>query len=416
MGLLFDIINKYKGEANYTLSNVITSIVAFVSSVVAAAYIFPEELGVIQAVLLVQTYASFLHLGVFNGINRNLAFYKAKGDVEKMQSQIDTSHTVSVVTAVVGFMIGIVVMIFFYVQGKPPIYLWSGAYLTVSLVTIPLTNHLDNTYRSGQQFGLLGTIKNLQSAIYVVLSLLPIILGYIGRILAQIENLIFGYAARRHKAPYRHIGKGDLESFKELVATGAPLLLGGYIWEVFMASDKTYIAANLSARDLGLYTISGYCVTLLMVLPVALNTLLYPKVASLYGKTGDKRSLMAFWKRSLFLFALVLLPLCAFVWLILPYCVEWFMPNYIDGVPAARISLLTCLTFVASGPGVVFGTLRKNGWYIVAVAVTLGLFWLIVTLFRDNFTTIERVAWLRFVLSIMMMLFVLVYSYTLIRR
>lgn len=416
MDISFDIVNKYKGEANYTFSIIITSIVAFVSSVVAAAYIFPEELGVIQAVLLVQTYASFLHFGVFNGINRNLAFYKAQGDVEKMQRQIDTSHTVSVVTAFVGLLIGIIVMILFYVQRKPSIYLWSGVCLTVFLVTMPLTNHLDNTFRSGQQFGLLGNIKTAQSVIYFVFSLLPIVLGYIGRILALIENMVFGYAARCHNSPYRHRGMGDLESFKELVATGAPLLLGGYIWEVFMASDKTYIAANLSARDLGLYTISGYCVTLLMVLPVALNTLLYPKVATLYGKTGDKRSLMIFWKKSLVLFSLVLLPLCAFVWLLLPYCVEWFMPNYVDGVPAARITLLTCLTFVASGPGVVFGTLRKNGWYIVAVAIALGLFWLIVTLFRDSFTTIERVAWLRLILSLILMTFVLIYSYVLIRR
>lgn len=409
-------IKNYKGEANYTLSNIITSIVSFVSGIVAAAYIAPEDLGVIQAVLLVQTYAAFLHLGVFNGINRNLAFYKAKGDSDKMQDQIDTSHTVSVATAVIGLLIGVIVIIYFLLHNKPAIYIWSGIYLTVSLIMTPLTNHLDNTFRSGQQFGLLGKIKNVQSFIYIVFSLMPIVLGYIGRVLAQIENLIFGWAARYRKAPYRHKGIGDMLSFKELVATGAPLLLGGYIWGVFVVSDKTYIAASLSAKDLGLYTISGYCMTLLMVVPTALNTLLYPKAATRFGQTGDKHSLMAFWKKSLLLFTLVLFPLCAFVWLVLPYCVEWFMPNYIDGVPAAKITLLTCLTFISMGPSVVFGTLRKNVWYIFAVAISLGLFWLIVSLKGEYFTTIERVAWLRFALSLVMMAFTIVYSYVLIKK
>ena len=187
---------------------------SFVSGIIAAAFIVPEDLGIIQAVLLIQTYAAFLHLGVFNGINRNLAYYKAKGDFEKIQKQIDTSHSVSLITAAIGLLIGTVVISFYIVNGKPSIYVWSGVFLTVSLVTTPLTNHLDNTFRSGHQFGLLGKIKNIQAFVYLVFSFLPALLGYIGRIIAQIENLILGYIARLNNAPYRHKGKGDFHSFK----------------------------------------------------------------------------------------------------------------------------------------------------------------------------------------------------------
>ncbi len=410
-----DFFLQHKGEANFTLSNIITSIVAFISGIIAAAFVAPEDLGVIQSVLLVQTYTAFIHLGVFNGINRNLAFYKAKGDLAKMQKQIDTSHFVSVINAYLGLAIGVIVILLFVLKDRPAIYYWSGIFLTISLVITPLTNHLDNTFRSGQQFGLLGNIKNIQAVVYAVFSLLPALLGYIGRIIAQVVNIIFGYIARWRKAPYKHESKGDFQSFKELVATGAPLLLSGYIWSVFMVSDKTYIATYLSAKDMGLYTISGYCMTLLMVVPTALNTLLYPKAATRYGQTGDKHTLLAFWKKSIILFSLVLIPLCTFVWFALPYCVEWFMPKYSDGVSAARITLLTCLTFIANGPSVVFGTLRRNNYYILAVATSLGLFWLIVHLFGGFFQSIESVAWLRFALSLVMMAFTLVYSYLLIK-
>lgn len=410
------LLARYKGEANFTLSNIITSVVTFISGIIAAAYINPEDLGTIQAMMLIVTYVSFIHLGVFNGINRNLAYYKAKGDIDKMQRQIDTSHAVSVIVSLIGGAIGMGIFIYFLIKAKMPIYLWSAAYLLVSLVFTPLTNHVENTYRSGQQFGRLGKIKNIQAAVYFVSSFLPVICGYIGRVLNQIINIVVGYFLRSYKVPYPHKSKGDWISFKELVATGAPLLIGGYIWSVFIVSDRTYIATYLSSKEMGLYTISGYCVTLISVLPTALNTLLYPKAASRYGETGNKLTMLSFWKKSIILYTLVLVPVCILLWFALPYCVDWFLPKYVGGVCAARITLLTCLTFVANGPAVLFGTFKKNFWYIIATLFFLGLFWLIVWLFGDYFRSIESIAFLRFVLSFLMMVFVLIYSYSLIKK
>ena len=105
---------------------------------------------------------------------------------------------------------------------------------------------------------------------------------------------------------------------------------------MFVIADRTYIATHMSPEAMGLYTIAGYCISLFMVLPIALNTLLYPKAAAKYGETGDKRALLPFWRKSLLLFSAVLVPLVVVAYFVIPWAVEVFLPNYEDGIEAAR--------------------------------------------------------------------------------
>lgn len=416
MNKIFTIAKNYKGEANYAFSNVVTAVVSMSSGLVAAAFISPEDLGVIQALLLIQTYAVFLNLGVFSGLNRNLAYYKAKGDLTTMQKEIDTSHTVSIVVAGIGALIGIVVTFYHIIVGSASVYIWSGLLLLITLVISPLTTHLECTFRSGQQFGRFGWIKNVQSLVYAFVSLLPILLGYIGRIIANALNQFFGYFLRLKYIPYKHSGKGDMASFRDLVSAGLPIMINGYILSVFTAADKTFIASYMTSYDMGLYTIAGYCLAMINIIPAAVGTMLYPKATSRYGETGDKKSLIPLWWKSMLLYLAILVPIMVVAYFAMPPLVERFMPKYVEGIKAGRIAIITCITLVSSGPSVIFGTLKKNFVYIIVVATCLGAFWLIVTIWHDSFQSIESVAILRGIISLVLSLFVIGYSYWLIKK
>lgn len=413
---LLGIVKQYKGEANYAISNVITAGVSMLSGVVAAAFIAPEDLGVIQSLLLIQTYAVFLNFGVFSGLNRNLAFYKASGDLDTMQKEIDTSHSVSMIVAIVGGITGIVITIYHIVIGSAMVYIWSGVLLIITLILSPLTTYTECTFRSGQQFGLFGWIKNLQSLVYAFISLFPMFMGYIGRILANSINLFFGYFLRRKYMPYKHKDKGDLVSLKDLVSAGFPIMLNGYILSVFLAADRTYIALNLSSYDMGLYTIANYCYSMIYIIPSAVATMLYPKATARYGETGNKRSLIPLWWKSMILYLAILVPIILIAYFAMPPLVEMFMPEYKEGIMAGKITILTCITLVSNGPSVIFGTLKKNFVYILVVMLCLALFWIVVTLRPDMFQTIERVAMFRGIIALLLALFTIGYSYWLIRK
>lgn len=286
----------------------------------------------------------------------------------------------------------------------------------MTLVVSPLTTHVECTFRSGQQFGRFGWIKNVQSAVYAFISLLPILLGYIGRVIANGVNQVLGLFLRLRYIPYKHKGKGDLASLKDLISAGLPIMINGYIMTVFEAADRTFIATNMASYNMGLYTIAGYCLSMIYIIPAAVGTMLYPKATARYGETGDKRSLIPLWWNSMLLFLAILVPIIVIALFAMPPLVKLFMPKYVDGINAGKIAIITTITYVSGGPSVIFGTLKKMEPYTIAVVSCLAIFWSVTAIWHDLFQTIESVAILRGIIALAMSLFVIGYSYWLIRK
>lgn len=387
------------------------------TSVVAAAYIIPSDMGIIQSVLLVVTYLNFLQLGVFNGLNRNIALYKSRNNLDAMHDMVDTSYQVSKIISSIGAFIGIFCIIYYANHSNDGSqYVLASILLFITLVLTPLRTHLETTYRSGQEFGSLGKIIVLENIVFSFLSLLPIFIGFLGKIIADAGKLLIGYLFRIRNAPILPINKGTWKSYKELVSVGFPLLISGYLWTVFSVADQTYIVTRLGSEQLGLYTLSRFCLTALIVIPSAIGSMLYPKAAAIYGKNLDPNDLKAYWYKSILLFIIILIPIIAIGILLLPSITHYFLPKYIDGLAAAKITLLSGITFVSMGPAVIIGTLRKNFLYIIAISSCIALFWSVCYIFPSYFSIIENVAKLRFSISIMLSLFVIIYTYYLTHK
>lgn len=387
-----------------------------VTGIVVTAFVDPADMGVIQSVLLIQVYVGFLHLGVFNGLNRNLAFYKAQGNVLLVQDMVNTTYMVSYVVAIIGALISLGLFIYYLIVGKPLVYILSTLLLGALLISQPLTNAIDTTYRSGQEFKRLGVIKNIETTLYAVFTVFPVMWGYIGKIVSDCLKCIVGYVMRFHKRPYKRTGLGSKESLIQLIRVGSPMLISGYVWSVFTACDRTYIASHLSMEAMGLYAISNYVIMAVMMVPTSVNTLLYPKAAARYGSTGEVQSLKVFWKKSLFIYVAMLIPLCALLYFVLPYFVEVFMPKYVGGVKAAQYSLLTCMTFIYRGPSVLFGTLRRNTFLIILLTSSIVLFWGAAWILGDKLSSIEDVSLLRFAISFIQMIAIILVTYKYVNK
>lgn len=70
-------------------------VLSIAGGLVTARFLAPEELGVVQAVMLIPTYIAFLQFGVFNGLNRNLPLYRAKKETERAQAYVNASARIS---------------------------------------------------------------------------------------------------------------------------------------------------------------------------------------------------------------------------------------------------------------------------------------------------------------------------------
>lgn len=391
-------IRQYRGEIIYIFSSIVAPIISIIGSIVASIFIAPGEMGVICNCLLISTYASFIQLGVFNGLNRNIAFYKAQNKQNVVQNMVNTSHMVAVCVAAIGCAISVVYAL--CVVGKGGVYIAGSILLLITLAFTPLSTHYETTYRSGQEFKRLGIIKFKESLLYCIVVFLPSLLGYLGKIISDSLKLLVGFFLRLKDLPIKSTGRGQLKTYKELVRTGFPMLLSGYVWSIFQVADQTYISAYFGEEQLGLYTLSRYCVMAFIILPQAINAVLYPKAAARFGQTGNSYDLLPFWRKTLILYSAIIIPIVVVLYVIAPILVPIVLPKYVDGIDCMKINLISCITFIYMGPSVIFGTLRKNTAYIISIIICLCLFWIIALSFQGAFCNSESVAYLKLSLSV----------------
>lgn len=409
--MLKEEIKKRNGEIIYSASSIVAPFAGMVCSIIANRYVAPVDMGTIQSVLLVVTYVTVLQLGVFSGISRNIAYYKAQAKMEIVQKMVDTSHFVSIFIGLIGVVLGICYLIYVLVFNPQPILIWSAALLTATLLFSAPTLHLDATFRSGQEFKKLGIIKLNLTWIQLLSTFLSVLFGYIGYIISQILNSVLGFFLRRKKAPFKYKHQQNIGSYKELVSIGFPIMISGYIWTIIMVADQTYIAMYLGQEQLGYYTIARQCTAAISVIPTALISLLYPKAAARYGYYGTSKSLKPFYWKSLLLLSVVIIPVSIVGCLVLPLFVDFAMPKYHNGIIVGQIALITGITAIYSGPSVVFGVLRKNIVNIIVSIVLFGLYWLVMISMPNVFSTIEAVAWLKMGILSFFMFYSLSLSY-----
>lgn len=403
---------RYKGEIVYLFSSVVAPVISILGNIVASIFINPTDMGIICNCLLIGTYASFLQLGVFNGLNRNIAYYKAQKKEIIMQQMVNTSHTVALLVSIIGLIISIIYGLF--VVNKGLVYILGALLLIVNLVFTPLSTHYETTYRSGQEFKRLGIIKFKESLIYSFIVFLPALLGFLGKIISDSFKSIFSFILRLKDLPIKSTGYGNIDAYKNLVKTGFPMLLSGYIWSIFQVADQTYISTNFGEEQLGLYTLSRYCVMAFVILPQAINSVLYPKAASCYGSSGDKSVLLGFWRKSLLLYTIIIVPIVAILYYVAPILIPYIMPKYVGGIECMKINLISCATYIYMGPSVVFGTLRKNKLFIGLIALCLILFWMFATII-NGFSSPVDVAYFKLLLSCILSVSSIALSYYYIR-
>jgi O-antigen/teichoic acid export membrane protein len=403
--------SKYKGEIIYTLSNYSTPVITIITNTISAAYLNPKDMGAIQTVMIIIPYFAFLHFGVFNGLNRNLAFYKAQENHEKVQDLVNASFTVSIINSILGLIIGLFYLTYYLINKSSEVHLYASILLITNLILNPITTHYDVTYRSGQNFKTLGKITFIENIIYSFTNLLPIWIGYLGKIIANWIKVVSRFSLRAITKPYKSNSIGKKNDIIELSKVGFPLLIGGYLWSLIMISDQTMIASMLGEESLGLYSLSIFMMTGMTVIPTSLNTLLYPKASAQYGKTKNNQDLKSFYWKALLTNFVVLVPLCFILYFAIEPMTKLILPNYLKGVNAAKINILTCLTFVSNGPSVIIGVVRKNTPLLVIYSISLILIWSIVYIFPFKNLTIETIAWFRFFISLFISIFTLIFSY-----
>ena len=91
---------------------------------VVLKWITPEEMGIWNGVTIASPYISFLQLGLFVALNRELPFLIGKGDKEKAIRHVRTAATYA--NFISGFILiaTLITLIYFYILERNQLYLF----------------------------------------------------------------------------------------------------------------------------------------------------------------------------------------------------------------------------------------------------------------------------------------------------
>ncbi len=90
---------------------------------------------------------------------------------------------------------------------------------------------------------------------------------------------------------------------------------------------------------------------------------------------------------------------------------ENFLPNYRDGIEAAKIYSLGSIFLVYFGVSVIIPVVRRNIPLMIGYAVAILVLWILGLILVQKGFGIEGVAWARFIASAFLCVFALAYSY-----
>ena len=407
---------NYKKELFAIVANLLGPVAQLAPIFFTLKYITPEDLGTCESVFLVVAYFAFVPLGVFNGLSRNIAVLEGEGNHARAQKQVATSWAVAHAAACIGLLVGLGFVIYYWIREPNSFALLCAFALVVNLCLVSYSTLLQGFYAGSRLYGKLGSTKMLGNSSAVITSWLPYLMGapalLVRRLSVAAAPVLIKIVTKKDK--YTSSPDFSYPEYRDLVMTGFPIMLSGYLSQILLVSDKSIIAVYLDKENLGYYALSAFLIMAIMQVPRSFTLVYYPKAAFAYGKTKNPKTIRKYLLLSLFSNLCALVPVCLLSYFLLDYIVQYF-PKYQNGLTCAKIACFTGVFMSYRGASMAFMILRRNLIYQIILGSGIGIMWLVGSLLVRNGYGIEAIAFTRMGLALVLGLLVIGLAFWLTR-
>ena len=306
------------------------------AALVAARYVPPAGLGLYAAIMLLPTYGSYLHLGVLDGLQRDIPIRTGQGDAQGVTRIAATAQAWVILVAsllaaaiLVGGsrlidprleagLTGIVISAFLVFEG-----MYAQQYLT-------------QTYRATRNFQTLTFIQMAVALLFLAATPLVAVwhvhgLWYRTAVVAVAEGALL-WKFR----PIRTGAKWCGSELRRLLSTGLPIFGSNLVGVGWVALDRALVLAVFGTRGLGLYVLNVAVAGVLSTVTISLKLASLPSIGHEYGRHADVAAATRLVVGPILKGLIVLSAATAVAWIALPPAVRLLLPAYVDGVPAAR--------------------------------------------------------------------------------
>ncbi len=351
--------------------NITTSFLGAIGGLLVARYLGPEVTGRFRVYTIPLMYLTFLHLGTFDGLWRQIPYYTGKEMPEKVASVASAAGAWNALVS--GLVSAAFLVCALLALARGDTYGVAG-WLSqlVCCWSVFYGGYLGATYRTIHQFVSLARIQLVQALINFALVFLIPLFGFFGLCLRAAVPALTGVALYHRNRPLKVRHRLDWRELGEVVRVGLPFSFWGSLYTSVWAATESALMLSLGGlTGLGLFAVSAVMRDGMIVLPHSVYQVLTPRVIEAYAREGSVRSANA---RSALLtvgltgvmVAIVLI--CSYL---LGLLVPLAIPKYVAGIPLMRACLWFSVLEAASLP---FNTLFATGRpWLYGRGVILGL-------------------------------------------
>ncbi|WP_242392046.1 lipopolysaccharide biosynthesis protein [Anaeromyxobacter oryzisoli] len=319
--------------------NSTAAVLGAIGGVLAARFVDPETAGRFRFYTIPLMYLTFLHLGTFDGLSRQIPFYLG----QERRDEVDTAASVAgawnVLLSV--FVSGNFLVLSAWCLVRRDVFGalgWASQALVVWWVFYG--GYLSATYRTIDHFVGMARIQTTQALLsFGFVFTLPV-LGFGGLCLRSAVPSICGTWLLHRERPLRIRLALRLNHFRDLVRVGLPFCLWGSLYtSLWNAVENTLMLALGGTRGLGLFTVAVMMREGICILPQAVSQVLTPRIVQKYGREGHLGSASQIAYRVVPPLALGMVVVVFGVSWVLDAFVPTFIPTYADGLPLMKVSL-----------------------------------------------------------------------------
>jgi O-antigen/teichoic acid export membrane protein len=181
------------------------------------------------------------------------------------------------------------------------------------------------------------------AVILTVQTLMVVLFGFYGMFAGLTASLLAMYAVWKRMGVVGWTKpvfnwRIDRSRVGELISFGAPIMIYGQIWILFMAVDSLIVATLLDVRQLGYYSLALSVTTYIMLVPSTIAAVLFPRMAEQFGQTRDIHAIGHYATRVQQVLSTTMVPaLMGAGFFLVPVLIRHALPEFTPGIVVTQI-------------------------------------------------------------------------------
>ncbi|MBL0059837.1 MAG: oligosaccharide flippase family protein [Elusimicrobia bacterium] len=337
----------------------------------------PQLMGVWSLVQIAAGYMASISAGVQLGAEREIPFYRGKGQPEKEDHVRRLMFTTSLLEGVgVG---GVFLAYLLRHFSEFPKALALGFIYSCSYVVLQrILGCFITAFRTSHDFVFLSKSEVLFACADLLL-IVPscYVWGFRGLLGSFGAGLLFrtafwAYWVRRHKK-FSYSWYWSWGEAIPVVRVGFPILVGSFTWQFLSSADSLVLARTLGVASLGFYSLGSTVARAVSDIPTRLSTVIFPRLVEKYGATEDVSALKSEVVLSLLALFLFLVPVVlAPAYFGSSFIVRRFLPTFSPGIPALKLLIFGSMFLPATQiPAQIF-IARNKMWGLALMELGVG--------------------------------------------